>query len=156
MRKSGISTEDRKAVAPALAKANATANPATAIELNDGQIVTGKTGKLLGASASALLNALKYLGGIDDKIELISPTIIEPLQKLKVNHMGAINPLLHTDEILMALAICAVGDPMAKLAVEQIEKLKNCEVHSTVLLSHVDEKTFKAMGMHLTCEPQKQ
>ncbi len=156
MSKAGISVENRKPVAPALAKAKLTSAPAVAIELNDGQIVTGKTGKLLGASASALLNALKYLGGIDDKKELISPTIIEPIQKLKVNHMGAVNPLLHTDEILMALAICAVTDPMAKLAVEQLDKLKNCEVHSTVLLSHVDEKTFKSLGTHVTCEPHRQ
>ena len=156
MSKSGISTSDRKTVAAALEKAEQTGAPAVAIEINDGRIVTGKTGKLLGASAAAILNALKALGGIDDKIELISPTIIEPIQQLKVKHMGAVNPLLHTDEILMALAICAVTDPMAKRATEQIEKLKNCEVHSTVILSHVDERTFKSLGMHLTCEPQRQ
>ena len=156
MSKSGISTSDRLTVAAALEKAEQTGAPAVAIEINDGRIVTGKTGKLLGASAAALLNALKALGGIDDKIELISPTIIEPIQQLKVKHMGAVNPLLHTDEILMALAICAVTGPMAKRATEQIEKLKNCEVHSTVILSHVDERTFKSLGMHLTCEPQRQ
>lgn len=156
MSKTGIDVEDRKAVAPALEKAKLSGGPAVAIELNDGRIVTGKTGELLGASAACLLNALKVLGGIDDSIQLISPTIIEPLQKLKVNHMGSLNPRLHTDEILMALSICAVGDPMAKLAIEQLDKLKNCEIHSTVLLSHVDEKTFKALGLHLTCEPQRQ
>lgn len=156
MSKTGIDVEDRKAVAPALEKAKLSGGPAVAIELNDGRIVTGKTGELLGASAACLLNALKMLGGIDDSIQLISPTIIEPLQKLKVNHMGSLNPRLHTDEILMALSICAVGDPMAKLAIEQLDKLKNCEIHSTVLLSHVDEKTFKALGLHLTCEPQRQ
>ena len=156
MSKAGISQDDRKTVAPALKKAQQTGAPAVAIELGDGQIVTGKTGELLGASAAALLNALKVLGGIDDSIALISPTIIEPIQKLKVNHMGSENPRLHTDEILMALAICAVTDPMAKLAVKQIGKLKGCEVHSTVTLSHVDERTFKSLGMHLTCEPQKQ
>ncbi len=155
MSKSGISVEDRKTVAPALEKAAATGRPASAIELNCGRIVTGKTGALLGASAACLLNALKVLGGIDDSIELISPTIIEPIQKLKVNHMGSTNPRLHTDEILMALAICAVTDPMAKLALEQLDKLKNCEIHSTVLLSPADERTIKALGMHLTCEPQK-
>ena len=155
MSKSGISVEDRKTVAPALEKAVATGKPAAAIELNCGRIVTGKTGALLGASAACLLNALKMLGGIDDSIELISPTIIEPIQKLKVNHMGSTNPRLHTDEILMALAICAVTDPMAKLAVEQLDKLKNCEIHSTVILSPADERTIKALGMHLTCEPQK-
>ena len=156
MNKAGVSTEDRKAVAPALAKAETTGTPAVAIELNDGRIVTGKTGKLLGAAAACLLNALKELGGIDDAIELISPTIIEPLQHLKVKHMGAVNPRLHTDEVLMALSICAVNDPKAKKAVEQLDKLKNCEIHSTVMLAHVDERTFKALGMHLTCEPQRQ
>ena len=156
MRKSGISPEDRKAIAPALAKAEATGNPATAIELNDGRIVTGKTSDLLGASAACLLNALKVLGDIDDETELISPTIIEPIQHLKVQHMGAVNPRLHTNEILMALAICAVSDKTAKKAMAQLDKLQNCEVHSSVMLSHVDEKTFKSLGMHVTSEPQRQ
>lgn len=156
MRKSGISLADRKAVAPALAKAEATHAPAVAIELNDGSIVTGKTGELLGASAACLLNALKQLGNIPDEIELISPTIIEPLQHLKVKHMGSANPRLHTDEVLMALSVCAVTDPKAKKAIQQLDKLKNCEVHSTVMLSYADDKTFKALGMHVTCEPQRQ
>ena len=155
MSKADIATEDRKTIAPALKKAEETNAPAVAIELNDGRIVTGKTGELLGASAAAMLNALKMLGEIDDKYELISPTIIEPLQRLKVRHMGAINPRLHTDEILMALAICAVNCPKAKKAMQQLDKLKNCEVHSTVMLAHVDEKTFKTLGMHLTCEPER-
>ena len=156
MSKSGIAVEDRKPILPALEKAMQTNTPAVAIQLNDGRIVTGKTGDLLGSSAACLLNALKALGGIDDKIELISPTVIEPVQRLKVKHMGAVNPRLHTDEVLMALAICAVTDPKAKKAMAQLDKLKNCEVHSTVMLSHVDEKTIKALGMHLTCEPQRQ
>ncbi len=155
MSKMGITVEDRKVVMPALEKAEKTGGPAVAIELNDGRIVTGKTGSLIGASAACLLNALKAIGGIDDKVELISPTVIEPLQKLKVNHMGAVNPRLHTDEVLMALAISAVSDPTAKLALDQLDKLKNCEIHSTVILSHVDEKTFKSLGVRVTCEPQK-
>ena len=156
MRKSGISPADRQAVAPALEKAMATNAPATAIELNDGRIVTGKTSDLLGASAACLLNALKVLGGINDEIELISPTVIEPVQRLKVKHMGSVNPRLHTDEVLMALAICAVTDPKAKKAMAQLDKLKNCEVHSTVMLAYADERTFKALGMHVTCEPERQ
>ena len=155
MSKSGISVDDRKAIAPALEKAERCNCPAVAIELNDGRIVTGKSGNLLGASAACLLNALKILGGIHDEIDLISPTIIEPLQRLKVKHMGAVNPRLHTDEVLMALAICAVEDPKAKKAMAQLEKLKNCEVHSSVMLAHVDERTFKSLGMHLTSEPQR-
>ncbi len=156
MRKMGVTTDDRAPVKPALEKAELSGTPSVAIELNDGAIVTGKTGDLLGASAAALLNALKVLGGIHDKIELISPTVIEPIQKLKVNHMGSVNPRLHTDEVLMALSICAVTNPTAKLALKQLDKLKNAEIHSTVLLSHVDEKTFKALGMHVTCEPTKE
>lgn len=156
MSKSGTSTENRKTVALANKKAEKTGEPAVAIELADGRIVTGKTSSLLGASAAALLNALKTLGEIDDDLDLISPTIIEPIQKLKVKHMGAINPRLHTDEILMALSICAVSDRMAKLALAQLDKLKNCEIHSSVILSHVDEKTFKSLGMRVTCEPKRQ
>ena len=156
MSKSGISIEDRKTVAPALAKAEQTHAPAAALELNDGKIVTGKTGDLLGASAACLLNALKVLGGIQDDVELISPTVIEPIQRLKVKHMGAVNPRLHTDEVLMALAICAVNCPKAKKALAQLDKLKNCELHSTVMLAHVDERTFQSLGVHVTCEPQRQ
>ena len=155
MSKLGVTLEDRKPVRPALEKAEQTGYPAVAIELPCGTVVTGKTGQLLGAAAASLLNALKLLGGIDDKTELIPPTIIQPLQRVKVRHMGAVNPRLHTDEVLMALAICAVESPTAKLALEQLEKLKNCEIHSTVILADVDEKTFTSLGMHVTCEPQK-
>ncbi len=155
MSKLGVTAENRKPVRPALKKAEETGAPAVAIELPCGTVVTGKTGQLLGAAAASLLNALKLLGNIDDKTELIPPTIIQPLQRLKVKHMGAVNPRLHTDEVLMALAICAVESQTAKLALKQLEKLKNCEIHSTVILSDVDEKTFQALGMHVTCEPQK-
>lgn len=157
MRKLGVSTDDRKVVNAALSKSALTdGNPAVAIELNDGRIVTGKNGILLGASSACLINVLKVLGGIDDSVELISPTIIEPIQKLKVNHMGSVNPRLHTDEVLIALSICAVDNPIAKTALEQLPKLKNCELHSTVILSHVDEKIFKKLGMHITTEPKRQ
>ncbi len=155
MKKINISVDDRKVVGAALEKASLTDNPAVALELNDGRIVTGKTGNLLGSSAACLLNALKVLGNIEDDIELISPVIIEPIQKLKVNHMGSVNPRLHTDEVLMALSICAVTNPTAKTAIDQLHKLKNCELHSTVILSHVDEKTFRSLGVHITCEPQR-
>ena len=155
MSKSGISVADRKSVAAALEKARVTGGPAVAIELNDGRIVTGRSSELLGAAAACILNALKVLGNIDDNIQLISPTIIEPIQKLKVSHMGSRNPRLHTDEVLMALSICAVTDPQAKLAIEQLDKLQSCEIHSSVMLAHVDEKTFKTLGLHLTCEPER-
>ena len=155
MSKMGLSVDDRKPVAVALQKAELTGAPAVAIGLTDGNIVAGKTSALLGSSAAALLNALKILGGIDDSVELISPTVIEPIQRLKVNYMGACNPRLHTDEVLMALAICAVDSETPKLALDQLDKLKGCEVHSTVILSDVDLKTFKSLGMRVTCEPIK-
>ena len=155
MSKADIKTSARAVIAAALEREAETGAPAVAIELNDGRIVTGRTSDLLGCSSAGLLNALKALGGIEDGIDLISRKIIQPLQKLKVNHMGSQNPRLHTDEILMALSICAVTDKNAKLAIEQLDKLKNCEMHSTVLLSHVDEKTLKTLGIHVTCEPKR-
>ncbi len=154
MKQAGVTKEDRRVVAPALAKEQATGNPAAAMELPDGTIITGKTSNLLGASSALLLNALKYFGGIDDEKLLMSPVVIEPIQDLKVNHLGNINPRLHTDETLLALSICATTSEDAKKAVEQISKLRGCDVHSTVILSAVDERTFKRLGVNLTCEPK--
>ena len=125
MKKLGVTIADRKVVAPAREKTELTGNPAVSIELNDGRIITGKTGELLGASAGALLNALKVLGGIADEIDLISPTLIEPIQDLKINHLGSVNKKLHADEVLIALSVCAVTNPTAKLAFKQLGKLKN-------------------------------
>ena len=124
------------------------------LELPDGTIVTGKTSDLLGASSALLLNALKVLGGISDDIHLISPVIIEPIQHLKVDHLGNRNPRLHTDEVLIALSICAATNPTAELAMEQLNKLRGCEVHSSVILSQVDEKVFRRLGVNITCEPK--
>ena len=127
--------------------------PAAALELPDGSIVTGKTSNLLGASAALLLNAVKELGGIPHERHLISPASIEPIQKLKVDYLGSTNPRLHTDEILIALSTCAASDEDAKRALEQLPKLKGCQVHTSVILSDVDIKTFKKLGIELTCEP---
>ena len=156
MSSAGISTEQRKPVAASLAVAERTGAPAVAIELPDGTMITGKTSSLLGASSATLLNALKALAGIDDSIHLISPTVIEPIQKLKVDHMGNHNPRLHTDEVLIALSICAVTDEKAAAAMAQLEKLRGCEAHSTVILSRVDENVFHKLGVNITCEPQYQ
>jgi uncharacterized protein (UPF0371 family) len=153
MKKAGITTNDRPVIGPALQKAMLTGAPAAAIELPDGQMVTGKTSELLGASSALLLNALKTLAGIDDKAELISPVILEPIQKLKTEHFGNRNPRLHTDEALIALSICAPSDERAELALQQLDKLRGCEVHSSVILSSVDEKVFKRLGINHTCEP---
>ena len=152
MKQAGISIADRTVATAANKRAEETGEPAVAIELPDGTIVTGKTSALLGASSAMLLNALKKLAGIAKEVKLIAPEIIEPIQKLKVGHLGNRNPRLHTDEVLIALSICAVNEPKAALALKQLEKLKCCEVHSTVILSSVDENVFKKLGINLTCE----
>ena len=154
MRKLGVTENDRPVVAPALELAEKTDLPAAAMELPDGTIVTGKTSALLGASAALLLNALKALGHIRDELHLISPVVIDPIQHLKVDHLGNRNPRLHTDEVLIALSISAATNPTAELAMEQLSKLRGCEVHSSVILSAVDENTFKRLGVNLTCQPR--
>ena len=137
----------------ALKRAEETGAPAVAIEMPDGTIITGKTSSLLGASSACLLNALKYLGGIPKDVTLISPDIIEPIQHLKVEHLGNHNPRLHTDEILIALSSSVSENEYAAKAMEQIPNLKGCDIHSTVILSSVDADTLKKLGMYLTCEP---
>ncbi|MDD6678446.1 MAG: DUF1846 domain-containing protein [Firmicutes bacterium] len=154
MKKANASTEDRPVVRCALEKAEATGDAAVALELPDGRILTGRTSELLGASAAVLLNSLKALGGIRDGLKLISPVVIGPIQHLKVDHLGNRNPRLHTDEVLIALSISAATNPTAELAMEQLSKLRGSECHSTVILSAVDEKTFKRLGINVTCEPK--
>ncbi|MBQ3566897.1 MAG: DUF1846 domain-containing protein [Oscillospiraceae bacterium] len=154
MKQAGVKMSDRKAVAPALKKEQLTNAPAAAMELPDGNVITGKTSNLLGAASALLLNALKYFGGIDEDTLLMSPEVIEPIQNLKVQHLGNQNPRLHTDETLLALSICATTSAEAKCAMEQISKLRGCDVHSTVILSEVDVRTFKRLGVNLTCEPK--
>lgn len=154
MRQAGISMEDRLVAQAALKREEETEHPAMGIELPDGTIVTGKTGDLLGASAAAILNALKVLAGIPHEIKLVSPEAIEPIQRLKIKYLGSHNPRLHTDEILIALSTTAATDDNARLAIEQLSKLKGCEAHSTVLLSSVDEQLLKKIGVSLTCEPK--
>ena len=152
----GLSADDRPVVAKALKKAEETGGPAVAIELPDGTIITGKTSSLLGASSACLMNALKYLAGIDKKLLLIAPGVIEPIQHLKVEHLGNHNPRLHTDELLIALSICAVTNPLDELAIDQLDKLRGCEAHSTVILSRVDENLFSKLGVNITYEPRYQ
>lgn len=151
-----ISADDRPVIAAAEQLAEQTGNPATAIELENGKIITGKTSSLLGASAAALLNALKELAGLPDEMHLLPPLIIEPIQQLKIKGLGNHNPRLHTDEVLIALSISAATNPAADLAMQQLSKLKACEVHSSVILAQVDETLFKKLGMNLTCSPVHQ
>ena len=156
MEKANISIADRPVVAAAKQKAELTNGPAAAISLPDGSIVTGKTTPLLGACAAMLLNALKKCAGLPDDLKVISPEIIEPIQHLKVEHLGNHNPRLHTDEILIALTISANTDENAEKCMEQLAQLNQCEMHSTVILSQVDEKTLGKLGIRLSCEPQYQ
>ena len=154
MKQAGVTTANRPVVHAALLKAEVTGGPAAAIELPDGRIVTGKTSELLGASAAVLLNAVKTLGGIPDEIKLISPTVIEPVQALKINYLGSKNPRLHTDEILIALSMNAASDPNAAKALEQLKKLRGCQAHTSVMLSEVDIRILNKLGLQLTSEPR--
>ncbi|MBQ6997802.1 MAG: DUF1846 domain-containing protein [Oscillospiraceae bacterium] len=156
MKKAGVDISSRRVVAAALKRAEETGLPAAAIELPDGRIITAKTSNLLGSSSALLLNALKALGNMPDDLHIISPIAIDPIQHLKVDHLGNRNPRLHTDETLIALSISAATNPTAELAMEQLSKLRGCEVHSSVILSPVDERTFKRLGINLTCEPRYQ
>ncbi|MCL1829952.1 MAG: DUF1846 domain-containing protein [Oscillospiraceae bacterium] len=156
MKQANLSSDLRPVIAASLKKEAATDGPAVAIQLHTGQIVTGKDSALLGSSSALLLNALKTLAGISDEIHLLSPIVIEPLQNLKVTHLGGSNPRLHTDEVLVALAISAPTNPMAELVLKSLKELRGCEAHSTVILSSVDENIFRKLGVNLTCEPKYQ
>ncbi len=153
MQSAGIDTDFRKVAEAAKQKAESTGKPAAAIQLGDGTMVTGRTSRMLGAASAALLNALKTLAGIDDRIDLISPEILEPITDLKVRTLGSKNPRLHPNEVLIALSICAVTDPIAAKASAQLVNLRKCEMHSSVILAENDEHTLKKLGIYLTCEP---
>ena len=152
MNQAGVSIDDRKVVASALNRAKETGAPAAAMELPNGRIITGKTSNLLGASAALLLNVLKEFAGLDKELHIISPESIEPIQKLKVDYLKSKNPRLHTDEVLIALSTSAASNADARLALEQLPKLKGCQAHTSVMLSAVDIKMFKKLGVQLTCE----
>ena len=148
-----LTPDMRPCVPAARQKAAQTGAPAAAIELPDGRIITGKTSGLMGACSAALLNSLKALAGIHDRVNLIAPMVLAPIQHLKVEHLGNSNPRLHTDEVLIALSMSAVTNPTAEMAMEALSGLRGGEVHSSVILSAVDENTFKKLGMHVTYEP---
>jgi uncharacterized protein (UPF0371 family) len=156
MRQVGACVADRPVVAAALKRAEETDGPATALQLHNGKILTGKTSSLLGASSALILNCLKELAGIPKDIDLISSTIIEPVQRLKTEIMGNHNPRLHIDEVLEALSICAVTSDVAKKALDQVKNLSGCEAHSTVILARSDESLFKKLGINITFEPKYQ
>ncbi len=153
MKQARISPDFRRVAVAANAKAAATNAPAAAMELPDGQMVTGKTSSLLGSSAALLLNAVKVLGQIPDQLHLIAPAAIEPIQKLKTHYLGSKNPRLHTDEVLIALSMCAATNANAQKALDQLPKLKGCQAHTTVMLSRVDIRIFQTLGVELTSDP---
>jgi uncharacterized protein (UPF0371 family) len=154
MNQAGITVDDRKVIAAALQRSEETeGQPAVAIELPDGKIVTGKTSKLLGASSAALLNSVKALAGLPEDLLTIAPSIIEPIQQLKTGVLKNHNPRLHLDETLIALSMSANTNPVAKKALEAVGGLAGCEAHSTVILSQVDQDVFRKLGINLTCEP---
>ena len=154
MSKAGCSPSDRSVVEPARAVEARTGEPGAAIELADGTIVSGKTSALLGCSAAMLLNALKHLAGLDDAVQLLSPSSIEPIRTLKTEHLGSRNPRLHTDEVLIALSVSASSDENARQAIDQLRSLAGCDVHTTTILGTVDEDIFRNLGISVTSEPR--
>lgn len=152
MKQAKITVNDRIVVPAANDLARENGSAAAALELPDGSIVTGSTSDLLGPASAVLLNAIKVLGNIDKKDHLISRTFIEPIQQLKTGYLGSRNPRLHTDEVLIALSMCAVSDPKAKLALEQLPKLSGCQLHVSAILSAIDINTFKKLGIECTTE----
>lgn len=156
MSKARTTIEERKVVAPARELAEVTGAPASAVQLADGTIITGKTSDLLGCSSAMLLNALKHLAGIDREIDLLSPSSIEPIQTLKTEHLGSRNPRLHTDEVLIALSVSGAASQDARSALRELQNLRGCNVHTTTILGSVDEGIFRNLGMLVTSEPKFQ
>ena len=153
MQQTKISVEDRKVAIAARERQEKEQENAAAIELADGTIITSNTSPLLGASAALILNATKHLAGISHATKLIPSKMIEPIQDLKISHLHGRNPRLHTDEVLVALAMLSLTDDNCEKAIAQLPRLKGCQVHSTVMLSEVDHKIFKKLGVDLTCDP---
>ena len=149
----GIDATYRPVVEPALAKERRTKGPAAAMQLPDGEIITGKTTALLGSSSALLLNALKALAGIDKRVLLLARETIEPIQRLKTEGLGSQNPRLHTDEVLIALAVGATTSDNARRALEQLPKLRGCDVHTSVILGSVDQGILRNLGVLVTSEP---
>ena len=148
-----VAPEDRPVVRPALDLEAKTKGPAAAMQLASGEIVVGKTSALLGSSSALLLNALKALADIDPEVDLLAPATIGPIQTLKTEHLGSANPRLHTDEVLIALSVSATYDENARKAIDQLQHLRGCDVHTTVILGSVDEGIFRNLGVNVTSEP---
>jgi uncharacterized protein (UPF0371 family) len=157
MKQAGVTPDDRPVVRRAIERSELTGGqPAVAIELPDGSMITGKTTDLLGASAAAIINAVKALAGIDKSIHLIDPVVIEPIQQLKTGILGNKNPRLHSDEVLIALSISAAGNPFAMRGLSALSQLRGCEAHSTVIPAQSDSSTYRKLGINFTSEPKYQ
>lgn len=154
MNKVGVTPKDRKAVPAAMKREEETGHTAAAMELPDGRVITGKTSKLMGACSALLINALKELAGIDPDTLLITPNVIMPIQKLKVDYLGSRNPRLHMEEVLIALSASTETNELADLALRQLPHLRGSQVHTSRMLSAADEKTFQRLGIMLTSEPR--
>ncbi len=155
MKQCNITTDFRKTTVAAKERKEKEKTSASAIELSDGTIITAKTSSLLGPSAALIMNSLKYLAGIDHQIKLIPQSMIEPIQKTKVSYLHGKNPRLHSDEVLVALSMLSTTDDNCKKALSCLEKLKGCQAHFTVMLSDVDQRIYKKLGIGLTCDPIK-
>ena len=153
LKQARITTEYRRVTVAAKQREATAGNPSAAIELSDGTILSAETSDLLGPCAALLLKATKHLAGIDHSVKLIPGRLIEPIQKTKVTYLHGKNPRLHTDEVLIALSVLSPDDENCRKALDTLPLLKGCQVHSTVLLSDIDKKVFKKLGVDLTCEP---
>ncbi|KIP54383.1 DUF1846 domain-containing protein [Prevotella pectinovora] len=153
MQQAKISTDFRRVTTAAKGRLNETGHTSAAIELQDGTIISANSSPLLGCSAALILNVTKHLAGIDHDLKLIPESMIEPIQHTKISYLGGHNPRLHTDEVIVALSVLSEQDENCRRALEQLPKLRDCQVHSTVILSDVDQRIFKKLGVQLTCEP---
>ena len=155
LKQAKISTDDRRVTVEARLRKEESGVPSSAIELEDGTIITAASSPLLGTSASLLLNATKHLAGIDHKLKLISQDFIEPIQRTKIEYLGGHNPRLHTDEVLVALSVLSRQDENCRRALAQLPALAGLQAHTTIMLGEVDRKIFKKLGVDLTCDPVK-
>ena len=153
LKQAKLTTEYRRTTVAAHERQDIYGVATAAIELQDGTIITSQTSSLLGPSAALILNATKHLAGIPHSVRLIPEEMIEPIQKTKVEYLHGRNPRLHTDEVLVALSLLSIHDDNCRKALDQLPKLEGCQVHSTVMLSEVDRKIFKKLGVGLTCDP---
>ncbi len=153
LRQAGITTDFRRTTVAAKKRQEESGHTSAAIELTNGTVITAESSPLLGCSAALLLNATKHLAGIDHSIKLIPQDMIVPIQRMKVDCLHGHNPRLHTDEVLVALAVLSTRDDNCRLALQQLPRLEGCQVHATVMLSEVDRKIFQKLGVGLTCDP---